>query len=345
MKSKWSWSYETEALRITHACANLANGFYQKQGFIVLPHSIVSPTPDTTIYLPDISNNSIPRYWETVSRIDFNQPSDIQNQVAEPVLLPIISRLKMSGDQSLSTHPIQKIWDKNQTRITLDLLKLLNLPLKSVRGITINLSQYGSVASYDTVEVFPTELKIYLRQDQGIRTLVNVMVQALLTRQLERTHGATWKQIKFLSDWIVSDSPLSQLLSKLDPLPYQGGVKLLSSISSKKKIINQSLSFLTKIGAPQRGSALENIGGVITYKSNPVLHLTTREASILAELIKISPDTLTYESIGDLIFTNLDEYSLTTINKVIQHLRDKLEKNSIPASMIKTIYGQGYALR
>lgn len=345
MKTKWSWSYETEALRIAYACANLANGFYQKQGFVVLPTPTTSPTPGTTIYLPNMSYTTIKRFWETVTRIDFTQPHKLQNLIAKPLINPLISRLKLLDNPTISTHPIQKVWDHNQEKITRELLHYLNLPARSILSITIHPSQYGSVASYEPAESYPADLIIYLRQDQGIRTLVNVIVQALLTRQLERTHSATWKQIKFLSDWIVSDSPLSKLLAKLDPLPYQSGVKLLSNMSAAKKIINESHSFLSKIGAPQRGSALENIGGVITYKSNPVLHLTTRERSVLSELIKISPEPLSYESIGDLIFNTLDEYSLTTINKVIQHLRDKLERNSIPASMIKTIYGQGYALR
>lgn len=345
MKTKWLWNYETEALRITHACANIANGFYQKQGFIVLPSTTSSPTPDTTIYLPHLSYTSIPRYWETVSRIDFTQPSDTQNQIAGPVLLPVISRLKMSGDQAISTHPIQEIWDKNQDKLMGALIKLLNLPTHSVKSITIHASQYGSVASYDKVETYPANLIIYLRQDQGIRTLINVMVQALLTRSLTARHQATWKQIKFLSDWIVSDSPLAPILSKLDPLPYQNGVNQLGRISSTKKILDESYTFLSQIGAPERNSALENVGGTLSYKSTPILHLTSRESTILAELIKTSPDVLSYDSVGDLIFSNLDDYSLTTINKVVQHLRDKLEKNSIPSSMIKTIYGEGYALR
>lgn len=345
MKTKWLWSYDAEALRIIHACANIVNGFYQKQGFIVLPISVASPTPDTTIYLPDISYTSIPRYWETVSRIDFSQPSKSQNLVAKPLIIPLISRLKLQARSTVPTHPIQKVWDKNQDKLMGVLIKLLNLPTHSIKSIAIHPSQYGSVAAYEPVETYPVDLKVYLRLDQGIRTLVNVMVQALLTRQLERTHRATWKQIKFLSDWIVSDSPLAPMLSKLDPLPYQNGVKQLGRISSTKKIIDESFTFLSQIGAPQNISALKNVGGTIIYKSSPILHLTSRESTILAELIKASPDVLSYDAVGDLIFSNLDDYSLTTINKVIQHLRDKLEKNSIPSSMIKTIYGEGYALR
>lgn len=345
MKTIWLWSYKQEAKRIAYACANIANGFYTQQGYTVLPASTPTPSPTTTIYLPDINYNSIPRYWDTISRVDFQQTQSLKDSVIMPVVNPLASRLKLSGIKEPSSHPIQKIWNTHSAIIMHELCLLIGIKYSDIKTLTIHPTQYGSNASFDIVRHMPADIKIELRLDQGIRSLVSVIILALLTNPLTTTHQATWKQIKFLSEWIITESPLSKLLSKVDPLPYASNTKLLGGKAIRNKPYKVSSDFVRSIGAPtntkQKFLVTDN---QILYNNNAIVGLTSRETLVLTSLINKREKIFTIDEMADLLFTNPDDYSLTTITKTIQHLRDKLEKNGISASTIKTVYGKGYLL-
>lgn len=347
MKTNWAWSYKTEASRIAFTCANIANGFYNQQGYTILPASTPTSTPNTTIFLPDLNYTTIPRFWETVAQVDFKQTKPLKYQTIDPLLKPIISRLILANTLVDPPHPTRSIWNKHSDQLLAKLCNLINIKQSEIKQLTIHPTSYGSNASFDPVpNLHNVHIKIELRLDQGIKTLLSAIALSLLTPSLTSKHNATWKQIKFLTDWLVTDSPLSKLIEKLEPTVSQSDTKNLSHKLARVSTLEVSKLFLTRIGAPSgNNEQLAQLQDKILYKNKPILYLTAREKNILYTLIKSRPNTVSLEEIGDIIFPTPDDYSIATINKVIQHLRDKLEKNSIPASMIKTIYGQGYALR
>lgn len=345
MKTIWSWSYEQEAKRIAYACTNISNGFYAQQGYTVLPSGTSTHHPTTTIYLPDLNYGSIPRFWETVSKVDFKQTQPLKDSVITPIIPAIVSRLKLSEITPEPSHPIKPVWEKYSTKILNELCGITGINLKDISSITIHPTRYGSNGSFDVASSLPAEIKLELRLDQGLKSLLSIIILALQTKPLTEQYQATWKQIKFLSEWLINSSPLSRLIDKYELTTTSTSLKSLGGLSQNKKLYEQSLTFLKRIGAPISTSDLTQIDNQISYNNKPLLHLTEREKAILASLISSRPNVLTLEEMGDLIFESENLYSLTTITKTIQHLRDKLEKNSIPSSMIKTIYGQGYALR
>ncbi len=345
MKTIWSWSYEQEAKRIAYACANIANGFYAQQGYTILPSDTPTPHPSTTIYLPDINYGSIPRFWETISKVDFKQTQPLKDSVISPLIPALVSRLKLSEITPEPTHPIKPVWEKYSTKILNELCDITGINLKDISSITIHPTRYGSNGSFDIVNSLPAQIKLELRFDQGLKSLISIIILALQTKPLTEQYLATWKQIKFLSEWIINSSPLAHLIEKYELTTTTNNLKSLGSLSQSNALHDQSLTFLKRIGAPISKSDLTQINNQISYNNKPLLHLTEREKVVLASLISSRPNVLTLDEIGDLIFESENSYSLTTITKTMQHLRDKLEKNSIPSSMIKTIYGQGYALR
>lgn len=345
MKVSWQWSYEKEASRIIYACANIANGFYKNQGYLVLPSGTHSSTPHTTIILPDLPYHTIPRFWSTLSRIDFADPQPVKDQVIKPLISPLVSRLKLAKIAPTMSHPLQSIYHQHLPIITQELCHLLTLPPNSIKSLTIRNSSFGSIGSFEIVEALPAHVDLELRNDQGLRTLVNLLTQALTTRPYTTNYRATWKQIKFLSDWLITDSPLTKLLTPHDPLPYTNGVKALNQVTNTRSQITKSSQFLAKIGAPSLPQKFKLVADKIYYKNKPLLYLTPRENQIISSLITVSPAPLSLDELGDILFITPESYSLAVITKTIQHLRDKFEKNGVPGSTIKTIYGQGYALR
>lgn len=67
---------ETELERLVHATAVTASGFYDKNGFVILP-KIEPSCPEVTIVIPDLEYKSIPYFWQRVQVLPAQFPMAI----------------------------------------------------------------------------------------------------------------------------------------------------------------------------------------------------------------------------------------------------------------------------
>ena len=73
--------------------------------------------------------------------------------------------------------------------------------------------------------------------------------------------------------------------------------------------------------------------------------MNTKEKKVMYELIKNSNNIVRFDTISDILFEDSENFSLFAQAKVIQRLREKLEKNGISGSFIQTVRGKGYLLK
>jgi DNA-binding response OmpR family regulator len=76
-----------------------------------------------------------------------------------------------------------------------------------------------------------------------------------------------------------------------------------------------------------------------------MLNLNPKEKKVMYELIKNSNNIVKFDIIADILFEDSNSFSLFAQAKVIQRLREKLEKNGVSGSFIQTIRGKGYLLK
>jgi len=76
----------------------------------------------------------------------------------------------------------------------------------------------------------------------------------------------------------------------------------------------------------------------------PIKNLSAKEKIVLRLLIQKSGKVVTFDELGEAIFSKESDFSLYAITKTIERLRNKLEQNKISGSYIQTLRGYGYIL-
>ena len=334
MKTAWEYSPRTEALRLLHNAHQISTGFFRTNGFVVLPLNHPSKG-DQIVYPPDLPYLSVPRFWEKASRINVktlpvDAPADL-----------ISSAVKLLNNSPVPTPDYsrtQKLWDSHQDEIITTIYAAIPGKKNAVKSITIYPTTISTGCSFNTPSAFPAPIYLWLRSDKGVASIVEALLSALTRRDVYTRLDGLWQESEIIVDWLLTFSPLADILKKIDPIGLESTLTIKSTRSKQHASLTQeSDSFLQKIGAP-----------VVSPQSStslPPNGFSPREKEVLDLLVSRSPRVVTMDDIGDLLFRdNPDSYSLAAIAKTIQRLRDKLEHNGISGSFIQTKRGEGYLL-
>ena len=115
VKTVWEWSVETEAKRLIHTAHNIATGFFRVNNFFVVPaplRSNLCPAkvrPCTTcVPFPELSYQTIPRFWERVKRADIkNFPLEFETFQG-----PTLEGRTFGESNKLGKKQRQQFWTK-----------------------------------------------------------------------------------------------------------------------------------------------------------------------------------------------------------------------------------------
>lgn len=337
MKITWDWSLAHESDRLLEMSLKVSNGFYHLHHFLVLPFAPKHPRPDSShhVYLPDLPYSSIPRYWESVSKVGDIYPL---KQLAN------ISNLLETHLESLSLAPLHNPTLISDTK--LDLPKVVDwlhstfpsLPLPD--DILIHPSYFGTLGSFDWNQK-TNQVVLYLRSDQTLYTLVELVLSAILRPHAGETLYSDWEKTEYLVDYLLLESSLRDLL------PSSGSWQPTTIPPHyPQALVQESNQFLQKMGVINHTSTHFSLkDGGVYFGATPLTTLTAREHSILTQLISRAPNPLTIDEIADLIFTKEEKFSLAAIGKTIERLRKKLSDLGISSSYLATASGVGYYLK
>jgi hypothetical protein len=329
MKTTWSWSIDSELNRILQAAHNIGNGFYVRQGFHV--HSDSHPYAENSVSIPPLPYYTIPGFWQKVRDVDFyTLPATDPHNLTQD-LRPLLPELEPPQVEDLKRN-----WDQNSQSI----LELIGRELpttKPLNSLTIYTTKFGTISSFNNSDPTSPEITLFLRQDATIYHLVEGIVSSLL-RQTHIDQGFSWQESEAIIDHILTLSQLAILLKQVEPTPFQGTIQSLIPEQGQP-----NLEFLAQIQAPLQNPHL-NIQDERPYiNDRPIHHLTAREQKVLLELIKLQGKTLDYDTLSDLVFgADEDSFSLAVLSKVIERLRNKLEKNGVTGSLITTDRARGF---
>lgn len=337
MKIVWEWSLEHEAERILEMSLKIKNGFYHLHHFLPLPFDLINKRSDTShhVYLPDLPYAKIPRYWESAGQVGESYPlkhlGPISDQLVQYLTLLRLPSLDNQSIQADSKAYLPKVisWLSHT---------FPNLPLPET--ILIHPSYFGTSGSF----FFNQELKtvvLYLRHDQGIYPLVEILLTALLRPHAGKTLYTDWEKTEYLVDYLLIESNLKELLpahSSWTPTTIPPHYSL--------SLIKESTDFVKKIGLSDHVECQFSLQGeTIYFNKVPLTDFSTSQFALLKALITRSPAPLSIDEIADLIFTKEEKFSLSAIGKTIERLRKKLTSLGISSSYIATASGVGYYLK
>ncbi|MBI4225853.1 helix-turn-helix domain-containing protein [Candidatus Roizmanbacteria bacterium] len=341
MKTEWVWSLESEAQRIVHTAKQMSTGFYQSQGFLVLPQQYLKLNKDIVVF-PDLKVESISIFWSKVGKANIN---DFPVSKDKTLIDRIIKNLKSVNLKEPKVAKLKTLWNMSQIQIDKQIEAVLG-KTGLIKKLIIFPSNFGTSVSFNVPEAFPAEIKLFLRFDQDVYSLVEGVLSALLQYQLVLKYDASWKERELLVDWLVRDSSIGLLLKKLQPISE---ILTTTEVIQKKqysRLKKLSGDFLKKLKVP--GKFKHNLSTKkfsIFLGANKLGNLTWKERRVLLLLNQNRGDIVSQDKISEIIFRDEQQFSLYALAKFFQRLRKKLEENGIPGNIIETVRKRGYVLK
>lgn len=337
----WEYSITTEAQRILHAARQMAIGFYRINNFYVLPFG--HPLADTaTVLFPDLPYHQIPRFWEKVKKINADQfPIPADNNL----MSAITNLLTPIWQENINFKTLQNTWKKAHDEILRTIYSLIPNKKGAITGITIYPTQFGTTCSVSWPKKFPGEIKMYLRQDQDIYAICEMILTALTRQEIYDKLDGLWSESEILVDWLLTYSSLADVLKKCEPHASFAPTMKLTREKQKAKLFAESEKFYRKLGLPIKGKMFDLNGKILLINDKKVQNLSFREQQILSLMIQKGNGIVSLDEVGKILNADEENFSLWSIAKAIQRLRNKLELNGISGSYIQTLRRQGYLLK
>ena len=341
MKSKtvWEYSKETEALRLLHAAHQISVGFYRVNNFIVLPYNPKINTLNLVTF-PDLNYNNIPRFWDKVKSIDI---VDLPIKVDKKLLKDTINLMSSINIPKAEFEVVKEKWAKAEVEILTKLYDIIPSKKDLIRKITIYPTVFGTGTSFNWGDK-SGEILMYLRTDQGVADITEAIITSLTRRDIYKNLDGIWQESEIITDWLVSQSSISDVIKKYDKTPFLPTIKGVR-IKQQARLLQESDNFYKKLGFPINQKIFGLNGLTPEINKKPLMNLSETEKAILKLLIEKAGGVASFDEIGAELFEAEDAFSLYAISKTIERLRNKLEANGISGSYIQTLRGKGYLLK
>ena len=338
--STWEYSTKTEAERLIHCAHEIISGFFKSNNFIVLPYNPKVQNAQIVTF-PDLPYLKISRFWKQVKNMDIKNYPFVTDQ---SLLIQTQKLLENANLPKAKFDHIKKLWAKSEKNILTEIYRILPNKKDVLKKITIFPTVFGTNTSFSWIND-KGEIMINLRDDQGIRAIVEAIITSLTRKDIYQKLDGTWQESEIITDYLVTETSISSCLQKYES--SKNYIPTLKGIRAKEqaRLIQESEEFYKKLGIPSFDKPFGHNGLIPEIFGKPIENLTETERKVLLNLIKNSNTVTKVDDLGNVIFNTEDNFSLYAIAKTIQRLRDKLEENGISGSYIQTLRGKGYVLK
>lgn len=337
--STWEYSAKSESERLLHSAHQIAVGFYHVNNFIVLPYTSKLKNVNLVTF-PDLPFVKIKRFWDEVKKVDI---TTLPIKCPKKLLDETIELFSKSNIAAPNYTKTKTVWNKAQDEIIKEVYKIIPSKKDKIKKIIIYPTKFGTSCSFNRINK-KGEIIIYLREDQGIATLVEAIITSLTRQDIYQDLDGIWQESEIITDWLITQSSLSEIIAKYDKGPFLPTLKGVR-IKQQAKLIEESDEFYKKLGLPTAKNIFGLNGLVPEIDKKPLENLSPTEKIILRLLIQKAGGVVKFDEFANEIFKNDESYSLYAISKNIERLRNKLEQNGISGSYIQTLRGKGYVLK
>lgn len=325
-------THHTEANRLLHVLVNVANGFYYRKNFAVLPYLIEGNAAVT--YLPDLPYHNIQDGWSKWVQtneldIPLSYPTDWVEEIRQ--LFDDQTPLLAARQAELS-----KQWHQTFPNVWAYLCNIFPSLQTQVTHIEIRVTAYGTKMSYQSLQEKPSQTwTCYIRQDMPISVVYEGLVQGILHHPSYRKM-MTWEGRETIADFIINQLQSIGYIQDFKPT-----INALLTIDPS--LIAQSHQYLQQLGMHfTKPFTIKE--STIYYQGKPITQLlTTTQNILLLKLIHKDECCTTYDELGSVLWEKEEHFSIWAINKSMSRLKEKLIELNIPVK-IENKKGEGYFL-
>jgi hypothetical protein len=336
----WEYSVDTETERILHTAHQIIVGFYKTNNFVVLPKKVSASAANLVIF-PDLNYQSILKFWKMASKIDiYTTPFTIN-----PILrLKFKELLSKTNSIKPEYEKVMKLWSKAENEVLNEISRILPDKKSLIKKVTIYPTTTGTSCSF-SLNQKGGEMIIYLRDDQGIHAITEAIITSLTREDIYDKLDGIWQESEIITDFLVTQTSIAKVLQKYEKESYYTPTLKGTRHKDSGNLNKLSEEYYKKLNIPNFNNPFSLNGLTPEINKEPIQNLTQNEKQIMYLLIKNSNNTVSFDEVSDIIFKDDTKFSLFALAKVMQRLREKLEKNGISGSFIQTVRGKGYLLK
>jgi len=352
LKTTVEYSEITEYQRILFVCHYLKNGFYQSKDFYLLPYQINN---SRVIFLPELKIFKNSDFFADLSNKKGNIFTKPFQHKASYYQEQLLAELKEYETNSISRDidEVIKLWNKISNKFFSLCDKFIPGLFDNYSGIIIRPTKYGSICSEFASETNSDEIKLYLREDADINHLIEgiLMTPLNFAGQKKLLEDFSWEEREAIIDFLINNTSLGKLSSN-DVFSDKIQLKLnkqctLPNLRDKSylKLSKDSRNYYEKLGFPSK--IIIKLSPRTISINNEIIPFTKSEDKVFRLLFRNSNEIVTIDEIGKALWLekSIESFSLSAITKLIQRIRDKIEKSGITPSLIETQRNRGFTLR
>jgi hypothetical protein len=325
----------SEANRIFFTLNSIVTGFYQSKRMLLLPK--ISDSPNV-VYLPDLDYQSLDIFPLSFTQdimlgdeVDYNIKA-IENFL-KTELIDVTCLIGYKGHIVSTCSVLQKFmeewFDELPASIEYEILE----------------SDYGTTCSWGSFREISDnnyQIKVFIRSDVFRSNLLEALISPTLSFLISRentdfTWLNNWKSKEYLVDFLLTKTSLSKYALGYIPT-------VITETTNPEDDILVSSNYYSKLGFPPK-SYFAVDDEELTLETKPVGGIFTQtELRVIMKFVQQRGQVLTFDDIAEEIWPeNTSEmFSLESIAKIIQKIRDKIEMLGYSRSIIRTKRGIGY---
>lgn len=340
ISTSWQYSLDTEIQRIYITYVDLYESYFRMRDIPVVfpPHS---KKKKNTVVLPQIELEHIKRIRNIFTVNGDSYKFDSPTHKAVTLLRPLVEEI---FDPVTPQHPSMKLWNAHGYHILELISEIIPGKLDQIDTISISITNYGTIASFELCRPSDTKINIFLRIDADLTDIIFSVLSAILRHELITKYHNEWSELQFLVDWIMTYTKLGSYLKEINCYPAPS---LLHNIRKgyPTSILDQSKEIYEQLDIGRLRTGFTILNNAVLYNGKELDMFSHAEKRIMLAFVENKQGVVPYEMIADLVGQDEDVYSLYSISKRIQRLRDKLDTAEIGKHHIKTVRGIGFELR
>lgn len=315
-------SPDTEKEKLLYSLESVANGFYPRHGYLVLPKP-AKGYERYTVVIPETVKEFSGQFWSDAQKYGSRMPKVITKRMWKES-----KSIELSPVSPEVVNKFQEEWLKIEKDTLTAIEKYFPKEIKWVKSVEVKLTKIGSgSAHFLLVKKKGQHLSMAIREDMSVEQIVNLFVLALIY-PLEKELFLSFTHRQTLRNFILSRNEFKKIIN-FKPEIFDN-IKI--PISFRRK----SEEYIKYLGIP-------NIIDPVKIINNYATSFGSKEYKLLMELIRKKGEVLSYDEIADLIWGEGKFKSYWAINKIAQRIQKKLDALGVN-SKLKSQRGTGYTL-
>jgi len=333
-KTTFRWSPDTELERVVFTANVIAEGFYQRKKFTVLPRLERVGDPSLVV-LPELPYCQIPSFWKGVGVLKRQIPLDMPKEWRGILGNWLGGKLAIKPDIITKREREWVVVEKAFWRATSWLMPRLGILIGEVE---VRLTSFGTISSASVLTGRKQQkLVTYLREDATLGHLAEIILTALMII-LKKKYWFSWGEVEATVDFLMRESQLKKLFPA-----YQPTVRGL--VKPRYQDLRRTTEYLSRLRVPIKAAEIEMKQGKVWVLGKSVGgSFSAREMEILKLLVVNQGEVVSFDLVADSLWGEGEFVSLWALNKAVQRLRQKLVKMGLNQKIITTVRKRGYVL-